>query len=176
MRGFQNPCLKPDKSGQSVVEVALTLPFLLVIIIGLVEMGILFSTYIALVNGAREGTIYASIHPELADSGLTPTTSSIWIEFQERVNNEVNVAVGERLREGQLIDRQTLTVDRPVLGPAVNTGGLDCTPPSNIGCPITVTVKYQLHTFLNDVNVPTFGRLGLPSAYTLTYGMAIPIR
>jgi Flp pilus assembly protein TadG len=171
MRGSQNPRPKVNKSGQSVVEVALTLPFLLLVILGLVEMGILFSTYIALVNATREGTLYASMHPELSNSTQTPTTSATWIEYQSRIADEVDVTVGARLREGQLLDSQTLTVNRPVIA----TSGT-CANSTNIGCPITVTVSYQLHTFLNDVNMPVLGRFGLPNTYTMNYSMAAPIR
>ena len=61
-------------SGQSVVEIAFSLPFLLVIVLIVIEMGIVFSTYLAVVNAAREGAVFASMYPKLVDAtcGSTP--------------------------------------------------------------------------------------------------------
>jgi Flp pilus assembly protein TadG len=163
--------------GQSMVEVALTLPFLLVIILALVEMGILFASYIALVNATREGAIYSSMHPELSDSSKTPAVTTqnqntVWEIYQNRVIDEVSVAVGNKLYEGQLADAPNLVVDRPVLGPT----STQCPNRNDMGCPITTTVHYQIHTFLSDASLPAFGRFGLPSTYRIDYSMSMPIR
>jgi Flp pilus assembly protein TadG len=49
--------------GQSLVEFAVILPLLLLIVLGTVDLGIGFKTYIALTNAAREGARWISIHP-----------------------------------------------------------------------------------------------------------------
>ena len=41
-------------SGQSLVELALVLPLLLLILLGTVEFGLMYYDYIAIENGARE--------------------------------------------------------------------------------------------------------------------------
>jgi len=72
--------------GQSLVELALLLPFLLVLIVGALEFGRLFFTKIVITNAAREAAYYLSINPgeysnattaaeaEAANSGI-PTIS-----------------------------------------------------------------------------------------------------
>lgn len=62
--------------GQSLVEMALLLPILLVLIIGAIEFGRLFYTKIVITNAAREGAYYLSTH--ISDynknTGLAPNT------------------------------------------------------------------------------------------------------
>ena len=48
--------------GQSLVEMALVLPILLVLVIGAIEFGRLFYTKIVITNAAREGAYYLSTH------------------------------------------------------------------------------------------------------------------
>jgi Flp pilus assembly protein TadG len=49
--------------GQSLVEVALVLPLLLLIVLGLVDAGRLFSFKVAVTNAAREAGIHAAREP-----------------------------------------------------------------------------------------------------------------
>jgi Flp pilus assembly protein TadG len=62
---FQQRNTKPKSrdQGQSLVEFALTLPLVLLIILGTIDLGIGFKTYIALTNAAREGVRWVSIYP-----------------------------------------------------------------------------------------------------------------
>lgn len=48
--------------GQSMVEMALVLPLLLLIMFGIIEGGRLFASYVELQNHARDGARFASIH------------------------------------------------------------------------------------------------------------------
>lgn len=50
-------------SGQSLVELALMMPILLVLIISALEFGRLFYTRIVVINAAREGAYYLSLNP-----------------------------------------------------------------------------------------------------------------
>lgn len=165
---------KQMQRGQSIVEVAVALPFLIAIVIGLIEMGIVFASYLSLVNATREGAIYASMHPELTDANQTPTSSSTWHEYYDRVANEIVVVIGEPLRAGQLLNQDALTVDRPVLGPPDAAHG--CPTALEAGCPITVTVYFQIQTLTSDISLPYFERFGLPNYYRMSYSMGIPIR
>jgi hypothetical protein len=153
-------------SGQSMLEVAVALPFLLLIIIALIEMGIVFASYLSLVNAAREGAVFASMYPTLADltCGSTPNPgcvgpkdsqafgsgTTLWDEYVKRVNDEIVVVIGEPLKAGQLLDQDILTVQRPILGPTSTS----CPTRSEAGCPITITVHYRLHTFTSDISLP----------------------
>lgn len=62
--------------GQSLLEMALMIPILLVLIIGALEFGRLFYTKIVITNAAREGAYYLSTNPDDYDSGtgLAPNT------------------------------------------------------------------------------------------------------
>lgn len=52
------------QEGQSLVELALLLPVLLLIMAGVLDLGRAFHAYITITNAAREGARYASLHPE----------------------------------------------------------------------------------------------------------------
>jgi Flp pilus assembly protein TadG len=52
--------MKDDK-GQSMVEFALVIPLLLIILIGIIEFGFLFSSYLTLTNASREAVRVVSL-------------------------------------------------------------------------------------------------------------------
>ena len=52
-----------DQKGQSMVEVAIALPVLIMILVGILDLGRAFFTFIALTDAAAEGAAYAAIHP-----------------------------------------------------------------------------------------------------------------
>ena len=84
--------------GQSLIELALMLPFLLVLIIGSIEVGRLFFAKAIVTNAAREGAYYLSTHPGDydPDTGFAPHTT---LAAQEEANNsgipEVIVTVAQ---------------------------------------------------------------------------------
>ncbi len=51
-------------AGQSLVEFAITLPVLLMILLGVLDLGRLYFSYIAVVNSAREGARYGAEFPQ----------------------------------------------------------------------------------------------------------------
>jgi Flp pilus assembly protein TadG len=55
------------EEGQELVEYALVLPILLLLVLGLMQVGVLLYQYNTLANAAREGARYAVTHP--GDSG-----------------------------------------------------------------------------------------------------------
>lgn len=52
--------LKKNK-GQSLVEMAFILPIILLVVMGIVEFGRIFNTYLVLTNASREGARVASV-------------------------------------------------------------------------------------------------------------------
>lgn len=52
------------QSGQSLAELAIVLPLLLILLLGVFDIGNGFSTYIALSNASREGSRWLTIHPD----------------------------------------------------------------------------------------------------------------
>ncbi len=51
------------EKGQSMVEIALTMPLLLLILMGILDLGRAYFTFVALSDAAAEGATFAAIHP-----------------------------------------------------------------------------------------------------------------
>jgi len=49
--------------GQSIIEFAVVLPLFLALVLGTIDLGLGFKTYIGLTNAAREGVRWVSLHP-----------------------------------------------------------------------------------------------------------------
>jgi Flp pilus assembly protein TadG len=49
-----------------MVEIAVAFPFLILIVIVLIDFGIVFASFLSLVNATREGAVFASMYPQLA--------------------------------------------------------------------------------------------------------------
>lgn len=147
-----------EQKGQSLVEMAVIVPLLLILVIAIFEFGQAFATYIALVNSAYEGAIYVSLHPNVSVPNYACTPGDEDYEsYLTAVKNEI-IAAG--LDAGS----QTLTIDCPVA------------PQIELTDPITVTVHYKLTTFSSQISLPYFERLGRPSYYQLNYSVVLPIR
>ena len=58
---------KGKEKGQSLVEVALVIPIMLVILAGVLDLGRLYYVTVALTDAAAEGAAYAAIHPSDGD-------------------------------------------------------------------------------------------------------------
>lgn len=67
--------------GAAAVELAIVLPFLVVLVMGVVDLGRVFYAYEALANAAREGARYCALHP-----GDQPGT---WARVQAEINGMV---------------------------------------------------------------------------------------
>ncbi|HEV8053467.1 MAG: pilus assembly protein [Chloroflexi bacterium] len=52
----------PDARGQSLAEFALILMPLLLVLLGIVQMGLIFNTYVTIANASREGARSATIY------------------------------------------------------------------------------------------------------------------
>ncbi len=50
-----------NQNGQSLVEFALVIPLLLLILMGIIEFGLMFSSFITITNASREGARLASL-------------------------------------------------------------------------------------------------------------------
>jgi Flp pilus assembly protein TadG len=52
-----------SEKGQSLVEVAIAMPMLILILAGILDLGRAYFTYVALTDAAAEGAAYAAINP-----------------------------------------------------------------------------------------------------------------
>ncbi len=120
--------------GQSLVEFAVLLPLLLLILIGILDLGRLLATYVILENAARDGARYGGLHS---------TDPNIASDIQARVESEAS---------GTIINTSQI---QPVQ--CVPTSCTDA-----IGNPLQVKVTYPftfittyLFAGLNTLNVST---------------------
>ena len=58
---------EPREDGQSMVELALTLTFLLILLAGTMDLGRAFFTWIEMRDAAQEGAVYGSLCPVSAN-------------------------------------------------------------------------------------------------------------
>jgi len=114
----------PDERGQSLVEMALVLPLLLLLVAGIIDFGRAYNNYIIITNAAREGAraashfpnnpvlIEAAVRQEAADSGLDPEAIIITI------TPSGGVSPGDRIEVAAEYDFDT------ILGSFVGAGSL----------------------------------------------------
>lgn len=76
--------------GQSMIEMALMLPFLLVMIVSAVELGRLFFTKIVVTNAAREGAYYLSTHISDYDIGTGNAPNTVLAAEAEAMNSGIS--------------------------------------------------------------------------------------
>jgi uncharacterized repeat protein (TIGR01451 family) len=82
-RCFQRPQPRPSPSsdrrshGQGLVELALILPVLLLLLLGIIEFSYVFAAYSGLFNAAREGARYGVVHPTDVSGIVSSTTGKI---------------------------------------------------------------------------------------------------
>ena len=85
--------LKPRNrrsKGQSLIEMALLLPLLVVLILGALEFGRLFFTHIVITNAAREGAFYLATHSEDYDTGTGSAPKTVLAAEAEAGNSGVS--------------------------------------------------------------------------------------
>lgn len=85
--------LPRSERGQSMVELSVSLVFLLVLIAGVVDLGRAFFTYIALRDAAQEGALYGSLNP-------TDTTA---------IAQRANAVLADRANPGDVTVTSTTT-------------------------------------------------------------------
>jgi Flp pilus assembly protein TadG len=103
-----------SQKGQSLVEVAVAMPILILIVAGILDLGRAYFTYIALSDAAAEGAAYAAIHPN--------DTTQI---LERAADGSGGLVVLDQDEESQ---PGTVSVDYDSLA---------------AGSPITVTIEYE---------------------------------
>ncbi len=98
------------ESGQALIEFALSLPVVLIVLIGFVGMAYVFYSWVTLYHAANEGVSYAVRHPnasevEIVNSGVKPNMFSLY----EASNVDVD----------KYPDRVTITIEYRIPLPTV---------------------------------------------------------
>jgi Flp pilus assembly protein TadG len=125
------PSLRRDEGGQSLVEVALTLPLLLLIVIGIVDVGRVYAFEASVTNAAREAAAYAARDPQATADAIC-----------QRARDELRVG-------GSGCATADLTITCTRVAPIDNCGNETMRPvlyqtPGQAGSDITVTVTYSV--------------------------------
>lgn len=84
-----------SESGAATVELALLLPLLIVILIGVTEVAVAARTQLELLNAAREGARVAAVNPEPADAVAAAETALGAIADDARIGVSRPGVVGE---------------------------------------------------------------------------------
>jgi len=80
--------LRSSEGGQSLVELALIITFLLILVAGLVDLGRMIFTYLTMRDAAQEGAVYGSIEPALCPGIYFRTKQNLplYQEFGVQIN------------------------------------------------------------------------------------------
>jgi hypothetical protein len=78
----KNPVREKEK-GQSMVELALTITFLMMLLAGTIDLGRAFFTWLALRDAAQEGAAYGSFRP----TDTAGIQARIWDNLEQVVRN-----------------------------------------------------------------------------------------
>jgi Flp pilus assembly protein TadG len=86
---------KNSEQGQSLTELALTMSFLLILLVGIVDIGRGFFTYMALRDAAQEGALYGSTSPTSTSDIETRVwnNSTLLQNLADDPNADTNVAI-----------------------------------------------------------------------------------
>jgi Flp pilus assembly protein TadG len=125
-----------SRAGQSLVEFALMLPFLVLLLVGVIDLGRIYFSYMTIVNAAREGARYGAAHPpaSTAEVCATGTTTDPILRrvLEESAGSGVNTA--------------TMTVCRSL--PDGNAGNCKTNPGTCYPIRVRVRAPFQLVTGL----------------------------
>lgn len=78
-----------DEKGSNLAEAAILLPVFLVLLLGVADLGMGFTTYISLSNAAREGSRWMTIHPD----DKSGTRTRIYHEISSAGLNQSDVEI-----------------------------------------------------------------------------------
>jgi len=73
------------QAGQSLLEFALVVIFLVLVMVGIIDFARFFFSYGTLANAAREGARYGIIYPTNVDGGDEPDPDNIMYHTRERL-------------------------------------------------------------------------------------------
>ena len=116
MKGVPLPSTKPSRRkrshsrgelAQSMVEFALTAPFLIILMLGVIDFGRVYFAYVSVTNSARTGADYAAANcsPSCEDDDLAGIRDAVEAETGQLLNTsptnpEVSVTTGDSLGLG----------------------------------------------------------------------------
>ena len=133
---FLRPARRGEK-GQAAVEFALTVVFLMLLIVGFVELIMMLHTYNVIADSAKEGLRYAIVHGAANTGGSGPTCPCAAID------GAAGTGVVKTYAQYSLHDTSAMTVTVNY-NPGGNNGATAC---NKSPCLVRVTVSYPYQPF-----------------------------
>ncbi len=116
---------KSKEKGQSITEFAIMLPFLLLILAGVLDLGRLYYVVVTLTDAAAEGATYAAIHPDdtsgIVSRAQAASTGLVEIEADQVTVEYSTIAAGAPITVGVDYD---FVVATPLINAIVPEGKL----------------------------------------------------
>jgi len=120
-----------DQQGQSLVELALVLPALMLILVGILQFGIVFKQYITLTDAVREGARKAAVSRHRGAAAATDYAKGEVVKSGSDLGSgftKSNVTVTSSWTRGDDVTvRATFNFTINVLGKVVKTGQMSST-------------------------------------------------
>lgn len=140
-RRQRTPHSRPSgERGQSLLEFALMMPVLLLMLMGALDVGRMYFTFIAIQNAAGEGALYAAINPRCIHASDCPDPNNAEYRAKHespsglvdwgRIQISVEPADPTTLHEGEpitIIVRYDYDILTPLISPMVQDGKLQLT-------------------------------------------------
>lgn len=130
----------PEEKGQSLVEFALSVSFVLLLLVGIMDFGYAFFTMVMLRDAAQEGATYGAICPD--------DLAGVADRLRESAREPINLSA---IRDDQIQICFTLP------------GSDSCGAPMTLGNDVQVTVSYP-----HEIMTPFMGSILGTQEYTLT--------
>lgn len=138
-----SPAWPHTEKGQSLVEIAIAIPFLIAVVIGVLDLGRMYFTVIIINNAAREGARYLMLHPDDRANGFNGTRAAARREAEGTIVTLVNADITPWCEDNDVND---------------NIDACSCTGSSfPYSCPVRVTVTADFDPILWPGNL-TFSR------------------
>jgi Flp pilus assembly protein TadG len=105
-----------SESGAELVETALTLPLLLLVVVGIIEFGFVFQKYEVITNAAREGArilVLPAFTPADAQARVNQYLEAAGLDPDEATVPLPAAAAPEVLPSGTCIETRTVTLSYP---------------------------------------------------------------
>ncbi|MBU0620197.1 pilus assembly protein [Patescibacteria group bacterium] len=129
--------MKKEK-GQSMVEMAVMIPLLFMLLVGIFEVGIVFHNHLVLNQAAREGARCASLGGSDQEVG-------------DKIYEAADALINSFFLKGQLDGPITVSTPQG----------------TNPGNPVTITIPYKIYFALPLMGEATLIEAGVPAAYTM---------
>lgn len=152
-----------SKPGQSMVEIALILPFLLLLVFGIIDLGWYIYGYATIYQAARNGAEKAAALPPQIQRVMTPAGQP------QLDRSDICVhAVLDATQQGAVMFSDLTNASNPNNTIAINYPLRDAQnkPVRALGQPVEIQIKYQLNPLTPFWRLITFGNQGVMTIQT----------